>query len=908
LPSDDKITLSAKSGFSSDLYHYQYKLPNDIWRDINNSDLYNSSKNKLILSAKDLLGDNYINYLNKNIQIRVVSCKEGNNYLSWSDAVTLTIIPSAPHIESVTYEMPTCRGNSDAKLHIKFDRRLKSDEIIYIAKNNNELDASEYVIGADSIVTLEGLTAQTYNLRVYGTIGSPAPRYNTYSDDAKHKFAIYLPNRPAVTYSIVQDSVHCYNGADGKIKVTAQGGAGKYRACLFADGNTNDTLQTVIFTNIAYFTELKTGNYTVHLRDTNNCAPSPLNLPVTVLQPNAPVQILASDFYEPRKFGASNGKAWAYITGGTMGTPYYNVLLKDSANMDIALEPDSLLDNEDGSIKALFENLKKGTYYFYVYDKNYSKAAPQTDENTCNCAASDTVHIPEPPLLTVETYETHYVTCNGDNDGELTAHGDGGRPHLSGLPYDYEWYKITASGDSVFNVNDSVLADLFAGKYKVNITDRYGIDTTSQVFELLQPDVLQVSTQVLKHILCDGEPTGKIEAFATGGTPPYTYIWTTSNRDTTRIVSGLPDDIYTVFVRDARYLDNPTHYCSASALAEIVSPSGLKIEANIAEPTCNGYSDGAISLQVTGGAAPYSCLWEDGSTAQNRENLPNGNYNVTLTDGNGCKAHGNYTLSEPPLVSVDLGKDITLSKNQKLNIFGEIKNAEEDDIFYKWTDKNNNILSVEKYLEIGSAGVYRLQITTDAGCTATDEIAVAQSDFELHSDFVIATKIPNNTLIYAVNIMQTPADSVKWLLPDNALINENLPDRVYFSIMHNGIYDIGLAAYKGDCQDILYKTIEVVNDSEIDKHDEQEPFVKNFVVYPNPNNGNFSVKVELSKPADYTLRLCYDSGVLLEAKEIKNKINEETQFAGINTGSGVYFLHFVCNSEKVISVYKVIIQ
>ncbi len=47
-------------------------------------------------------------------------------------------------------------------------------------------------------------------------------------------------------------------------------------------------------------------------------------------------------------------------------------------------------------------------------------------------------------------------------------------------------------------------------------------------------------------------------------------------------------------------------------------------------------SDGSASVTVTGGTVPYTYFWSNGETTPAINNLPAGNYTVTLTDGNGC--------------------------------------------------------------------------------------------------------------------------------------------------------------------------------------------------------------------------------------------------------------------------------
>ena len=53
--------------------------------------------------------------------------------------------------------------------------------------------------------------------------------------------------------------------------------------------------------------------------------------------------------------------------------------------------------------------------------------------------------------------------------------------------------------------------------------------------------------------------------------------------------------------------------------------------------SCYGGNDGSVSLSVSGGVAPYSILWDDGTAyAFTRNNLTAGNYRAWITDALGC--------------------------------------------------------------------------------------------------------------------------------------------------------------------------------------------------------------------------------------------------------------------------------
>ena len=102
-----------------------------------------------------------------------------------------------------------------------------------------------------------------------------------------------------------------------------------------------------------------------------------------------------------------------------------------------------------------------------------------------------------------------------------------------------------------------------------------------------------------------------------------------------------------------------TKGCTASTTATVTGPlTALSVAlASQGNVTCNGLSNGTISLNVSGGTGAYSYAWSGtGSGTNPRSGLAAGTYIVTVTDANGCTATLSRTITQPPVLVISLLK------------------------------------------------------------------------------------------------------------------------------------------------------------------------------------------------------------------------------------------------------------
>lgn len=354
-----------------------------------------------------------------------------------------------------------------------------------------------------------------------------------------------------------------------------------------------------------------------------------------------------------------------------------------------------------------------GCFDFIIYDSygdgiccRYGSGSYQlSEDNTGNVLASGGTFnnsestnfcVQSTPSLTASIESSNDVSCNGGNDGSATATASGGTQ-----PYSYSWSN-GANGASATNLS--------AGNYTVTVTDNNGTQATDNI-TITQPSAISFSTNK-SNISCYGANDGTANVQVSGGTSPYTYLW--SNNATSASISQLSPGTYSVTITDA-------NGCTTSTSLTISEPSLLEVVASSNDVSCNGGNNGSASSIVTGGTAPYSYSWNNGTNNASVSGLSAGTYSVTVTDANGCTASSSTSIQEPTAISLSTStSDASCSQindgSVNLSVSGGVGPYN-----YLWsngetTEDLNNLAS----------GSYSVTVTDQNGCTANTSATVNQ--------------------------------------------------------------------------------------------------------------------------------------------------------------------------------------
>ncbi|MES2620894.1 MAG: hypothetical protein V4615_08580, partial [Bacteroidota bacterium] len=201
------------------------------------------------------------------------------------------------------------------------------------------------------------------------------------------------------------------------------------------------------------------------------------------------------------------------------------------------------------------------------------------------------------------------VLCFGMCNGSATVSPQGN--------YRYQW----SSGST--SATDSSLC---AGTYTVTVMDAAFAPLDTLTVNIMQPTQFSV-VAVATPISCFGLNDGAINTFATGGTLPYTYMW--SPGITVPNPTNLAAGTYVATITDA-------NGCSASAMASVTMPPLLVVSTSAVDASGCGVCDGSATVTVNGGTNPYAYLWSNNAVTPVLNNLCPGVYICTITDFKGC--------------------------------------------------------------------------------------------------------------------------------------------------------------------------------------------------------------------------------------------------------------------------------
>ena len=457
--------------------------------------------------------------------------------------------------------------------------------------------------------------------------------------------------------------------SNGAINLSVNGGISPY-SYLWNNSDTTEDL-----------TNLSAGNYSVIISDMNGCSDSNN---ILVNQPSNGLSISLNantiNGYEISCYGGNNGNIITNTSGGV-------------GNLTFVWNSGDTTQN--------ISNLTAGNYSVTITD-------------SVGCSLSDNITLTEPYAIS-SVYSTTPVLCNGDSTGSAIVNFSGGVTN-----YILNWSGFTyplPNGLTTFITPVGVPS----GTYPYSIIDANGCMLYDTI-TITEPN--QISSTYTSsnyngfEVSCNGGTDASINFSWNGGVTPYSN-WFNNISTTDSIQNNLTANTYTDSIIDA-------NGCTFSQSITLTEPTALSLSLNSTDNSCYNSCDGTISSQISGGVTTYSYQWNNGANTDSIFNLCAGNYNVVLTDANGCTILDSTTISEPNQIT------ITTDSITEVSVYdgndGEIyisTNGGFGNYLYIWNGPTGYNSTSEDINNL-YFGNYLITVTDSTNCSNSDSIFVNQ--------------------------------------------------------------------------------------------------------------------------------------------------------------------------------------
>ncbi len=416
----------------------------------------------------------------------------------------------------------------------------------------------------------------------------------------------------------------------------------------------------------------------------------------------------------------------------------------------------------------------------------------------------------------------------------------------------YAWSTGGTSQNETVTSNDTI---------SVTVVDINGCVLTDTIGVLLNPaPLVNLGADTSQ---CGGTVT--VDA----GNPGALFFWSnsTSSQTTTISTSG-------------------TYYVNVLTQAGCAGSDTILVTINN-QPVVNLGPDTSIclaSVMLDAGNPGASYLWSNSSTTQ-IVTVGSGTFFVTATDISGCADSDtiSVTTNVPPVVTASQDTSICAGGTATLNATGALT--------YLWS---NNSPGPSVGVTPSTATAYYVTGTDANGCQA--------------SDVVIVSILPASNALFTSNVsgatatftnQSTNAITYSWNFGDASPLNTTASPSHTYAV--NGTYTVTLTI-TGPCGTDTYTQVVTITEVGVQDID----LANTLSIYPNPNNGQFTVSFEFAEAKDVRVELLDVSGRLISSQEQHNILSFKQDMGDIDLANGVYFVSIT--TEAGVVTRKIVVQ
>lgn len=643
---------------------------------------------------------------------------------------------------TVTPQANGCSGESFSLNVIvlpALNATVKKQNISCFGDNNGQLEATVYGgvrfrTGTPYLVSWIGPNGfSSSNMRL--TNLAQGEYILTVSDslgiEITNKYIVEQPEKLTIKTEHFADA-NCSGVNMAAIDVSVSGGKGKY---TFKWVKNN-----ILFSDTEDIKALQQGKYELTVTDENECIAIS---EIYTIHDFDPITIEVATQENNNCFGGANGSIKVNVKGGNKFEESENIY-----GYKFSWKGSGNFTNSDKDIN----NLISGVYELTVTDKT-------------GCTASLQVNISQATEIVVTPYTTP-VSCFGKNDATITLSVEGGK-----APYTAEWSNF-ATGLYQENVSP--------GEYTIKVIDANKCE--KNIVVKIEEESRFTVIPTIRQISCNGAKDGSIQLSIKSNRSTMKVKWadgSTAGNERNNLSPG----IYSVEVSDG----GPCIITNSFVISE---PTKLSVSADIKNAFgCDAANSGSVKVNVTGGKAPYTYQWSNGTTDSVANGLLPGTYFVTVTDFNACNVTTSYELirNEPLKVLVNT-KSAYCNINKKYKEVCSTKvTGGVSPYSYSWS-AGDSFSTDSATMETFSDQTIALIVTDAMGCSATTYFTT-----EIQKSQIETQTLDCNNLVYKFDIQTPPAVftnlAYNWDFGDGTTSNIKSPTHIY---LKNGEHAVKL--------------------------------------------------------------------------------------------------------------------
>jgi hypothetical protein len=546
-------------------------------------------------------------------------------------------------------------------------------------------------------------------------------------------------------------------------------------------------------------------------------------------------------------FGYNNGTVTASYGGGTGDLTFSLIQTSPFSDTVLVTVPE-------------YDSLSVGTYYFQV-----------SDANNCTASGSNfTIESPNPPITIIPA--TTVADCYNSLYTQVNINYNGGTGDVS--------FSLSPNGPfDIQGSNASVQVDSLAiGQYTIYANDSLGCAAQAE-FEVVGAADIAITGDVTP-VQCFGLSNGALNVNGSGGTGAFTYSFDGGESFATLdSINGLSASTVDVIVRDA-------NGCESTASFQINQPEELSATGIATSVACLGDENGTIQVEINGGTFPYLIELDEApmvdDDASTFINLAPGSYIIYITDGNNCT----FIASEPTVVAEPDSITVSVTVSD-INCFGGtgsiLVTASGGTLPFQFS-LNGSPLSTNNQLSNLVAGDYAITVVDNRNCVASATASVAGPTSALTIDGLSA--VSGGSSPYNVSGGTAPF-SFTWTGPNGFMSIDEVLQGMN-DVAESGEYVLTVTDGNG-C--VASETIIIIGLNEVNAFYQIQ-------LYPNPNNGQFTLNMQGLTGETVSYSVLDNSGRVLVAKDLGSVGTARLENVDmVGAAAGIYQLRISVNGH-----------